>query len=178
MMTTMFAARLLLLAATASALSACATIGTSPNAPVATGHFVDATGAHRGTLAVMQQGDGSLRFAITATGLTPGVHGAHIHTTGQCEGPAFASAGGHWNPDNHQHGTANPMGPHKGDLPNITVDGSGNGAATFTVPGPLSAMLDTDGAAFIIHAAADDNMTDPSGNSGARQLCAVITAGG
>jgi Cu-Zn family superoxide dismutase len=35
-------------------------------------------------------------------------------------------------------------------------------------------LLDQDGAALVIHAAADDYVTDPSGDSGARIACAVL----
>ena len=54
------------------------------------------------------------------TGLPPGAHAIHLHTTGRCE-PPFTSAGGHWNPTGAQHGSENPQGPHFGDLPNVTV---------------------------------------------------------
>jgi Cu-Zn family superoxide dismutase len=54
------------------------------------------------------------------TGLPAGPHGFHIHTVGACE-PPFQSAGGHFNPDDRQHGIENPKGKHAGDLPNIHV---------------------------------------------------------
>jgi Cu-Zn family superoxide dismutase len=69
-----------------------------------------------------------------------------------------------------------------GDLPNVEVPANGVLSATvtlpaaslFTPPGTPGALLDADGAALVIHAAADDYVTDPSGNSGARIACAVI----
>jgi Cu-Zn family superoxide dismutase len=39
----------------------------------------------------------------------------------------------------------------------------------------MASLLDADGSALVIHAAADDNITDPSGNSGPRIACAVIS---
>ena len=109
---------------------------------------------------------------VDATGLPPGVHGIHLHSAGRCEGPDFKSAGGHWNPGGKQHGHDNPMGAHLGDLPNLTVGADGKGSANFSVDGD---MEDVDGTSLVIHADPDDNKTDPSGNSGARIACAVLT---
>jgi Cu-Zn family superoxide dismutase len=104
-----------------------------------------------------------------------GTHGAHIHTSGRCEGPDFMTAGGHWNPAGTQHGSLNPAGPHDGDLPNIIIGTDGRGTLGVTVAGgTLDGLLDADGAAMVIHAAADDMTTDPSGNSGARIACGVF----
>lgn len=41
--------------------------------------------------------------------------------------------------------------------------------------GPKS-LFDADGSAIIIHTDADDQVTDPTGNSGARVACGVIQA--
>ena len=94
--------------------------------------------------------------------------------------PDFASAGPHWNPAGHKHGMNNPAGPHAGDLPNVEVAANGVLGATVTLPGAVlvgggsTALIDADGAALVVHAGADDYMTDPSGNSGARIACAVL----
>jgi Cu-Zn family superoxide dismutase len=109
--------------------------------------------------------------------LPVGPHAVHIHTTGKCDGPGFESAGPHWNPESKQHGTENPQGPHKGDLPNMTVAVNGTGSIMYTVPNAtLAGLLDADGAAFMVHADADDNVSDPAGNAGGRIACGVIKA--
>lgn len=110
---------------------------------------------------------------VEASGLPPGVHGIHLHSVGKCDGPDFKSAGGHWNPTGKQHGHDNPMGAHRGDLANLTVAADGKGSANFSVEGD---MEDIDGTSLVIHADPDDYRTDPSGNSGARIACAVLTS--
>lgn len=40
-----------------------------------------------------------------------------------------------------------------------------------------NSLFDADGSALVIHADADDQMTDPSGNSGDRIACGVIMQG-
>lgn len=122
--------------------------------------------------------DYGLRLRIDAFGVSPGVHGVHIHAVGRCDPPGFESAGPHWNPTGREHGRANPQGAHLGDLPNLTVGSDGRGQLDFTVPGAelrgARGALDGDGAALVIHATADDERTDPSGNSGARIACGAL----
>lgn len=135
-----------------------------------------ADGTTVGRVTATAQGGGIL-IAVEGTGMPPGTHGAHVHTVGRCDAPDFTTAGGHWNPSTRQHGTANPAGPHGGDLPNLTVATDGTGKLTGTLPsGTMAGLLDADGSAFVIHAAADDLKTDPSGNSGARIACGVFVA--
>jgi Cu-Zn family superoxide dismutase len=130
--------------------------------------------------ATAEEAGGAVRVRVEAEGLAPGAYGAHIHTTGLCDAPAFAGAGPHWNPTAQQHGKDNPAGMHKGDLPNLLVGTDRRGSFEYTIPGATlagrggAALLDDDGAAIVIHAGADDYRTDPSGNSGDRIACGVL----
>ena len=142
------------------------------------GDFMNIKGEKVGT-AVLTQVPGGVRIVATLAQLPPGTHALHIHTTGRCEGPDFMSAGGHFNPSMKQHGKDNPMGAHAGDLPNFDVDAQGRGQATVTAAGVTLAegtdsLFHTGGTALVVHAAADDYKTDPTGNAGARLACAVI----
>ena len=138
----------------------------------------DAQGQELGTLALRRTAQGIL-VEGRVSGLPEGQHGIHLHAVGRCE-PPFESAGPHWNPANRQHGAQNPRGPHAGDLPNLSATGDGIADVRGTTPGGRlsgnGGLLDADGAAVVVHASADDNRTDPSGNSGARIACTVIAA--
>ena len=135
-------------------------------------------GAEIGTATITGAGNG-VKIVLKASNLPPGVHGFHIHTVGKCEGPAFASAGGHLNPEMRMHGKNNLMGPHDGDLMNITVDAKGKVKATLMADhaslgeGPNSLFHDG-GTALMIHEMPDDYKTDPTGNAGARIACGVV----
>ncbi len=143
--------------------------------------LVNASGETIGSVRAWQTA-GGVTFRLDAQGLPHGIHGIHVHSVGRCDPPDFASAGSHWNPAGRKHGLSNPAGPHAGDLPNVEVAANGVLSTTVTLPNatlfaPQQApgtLLDADGAALVIHVQADDNMTDPSGNSGARIACAVI----
>ncbi len=136
----------------------------------------DSAGAELGILTVSESASG-LTVTGTLRGLPPGTHGVHFHETGICEAP-FASAGGHWNPAGKQHGTLNPNGPHAGDLGNIEVATDGTVVLQLTSVSNVlrgdGGLIDADGAALIVHATADDNMTDPAGNAGPRIACGRI----
>ena len=139
----------------------------------------DAAGNTVGQLTLTQQGRDSVRVTVESTRLPAGVHGTHLHTTGRCDPPGFTTAGGHLNPTARQHGTRNPRGPHLGDLPNLTVGANGQGEIETVKEGVTlrraNPLLKQGGTALVIHATADDYRTDPSGNSGARIACGVIT---
>lgn len=109
------------------------------------------------------------------TGLPEGSHGFHIHAVGKCE-PPFESAGGHFNPDDHQHGMKNPQGKHAGDLPNILVPASGEATVEhFAVGLTLENLSGKGGTSLVVHANADDYATDPAGNAGDRIACGVAS---
>lgn len=142
----------------------------------------DAASNGIGTAILTQDATGTVRVRIQAHGLTAGAHGVHFHAVGACDAPSFMSSGGHFNPGGMHHGLANPAGPHAGDLPNMTVDASGNADYDVTTnrvsltPGSGD-LFDADGTALVVHAAPDDNMTDPAGNAGARIACGVVRSG-
>lgn len=162
-------------------LGGCAALGGSATdklpKPAAVAQLKDKDGADRGRVDVFRDA-GSLRLEVVARGFLPGTFGMHIHAVGKCDAPDFMSAGPHWNPTGAQHGRDNPMGAHRGDLPNLVIEPGMIGRTTVIVAdGKLTgdgALLDADGAAFIIHAAADDLKTDPTGNSGGRSVCGVF----
>lgn len=151
--------------------------GGGPPRPHALFVLVDTTGARAGQVSATEDAAGVV-MEIFATGLAPGTHGLHVHATAACDPPGFQSAGGHFNPTGRQHGAKNPTGPHAGDLPNLVVDARGEGRARVVVSGyTLSAgprSIGAPGTALVIHVAEDDELTDPTGNSGARIACAVI----
>jgi Cu-Zn family superoxide dismutase len=158
--------------------AACAPIDPTGGAPMA---LVNSAGQAIGSVRAWQTA-GGVTLRLDATGLPHGIHGIHVHSVGRCDPPDFASAGPHWNPLGRKHGLDNPAGPHAGDLRNVEVAANGVLGVTVTIPGASltapagapGALIDADGASLVIHAAADDYSTDPSGNSGARIACAVL----
>lgn len=174
------------------AVSACATSGMKPESMGKTGGampqtmtvtpLLSASGDTLGEVRLLQEAGGT-RLVASVKGLPVGVYAIHIHAVGSCVGPDFASAGGHFNPENKQHGAMNPAGSHAGDLPNISVVAGANGVTTGSIDAVRAGLrlrdgntplFDADGAAVVVHAKADDYKTDPTGNAGSRLLCGVV----
>lgn len=145
-----------------------------------TAPIINAEGLEIGVASFTETPDG-MTIDIVAEGLTPGLHGTHIHEKGECTPPDFKSAGGHFNPTKKEHGFQNPKGFHLGDLPNIEVSAKGNVNVSLKLTditlkkGAQNSILDSDGSALVIHEKEDDNITDPAGNAGERIACAAIT---
>jgi Cu-Zn family superoxide dismutase len=161
-------------ATSAAALAGCATAVDPPYARQFA--LVGASGQSLGTVSAWES-PGAVGIRVQASRLPHGLHAIHVHSAGRCDPPGFASAGSHWNPGLRKHGLNNPQGAHAGDLPNISVAANGVVNESLVLSGAsLAALADADGSALVIHAAADDHVTDPSGNSGDRIACAVISA--
>ena len=146
----------------------------------ATANLTSATGAAAGTVRLRQAAGGMVTVDVNAIGLTPGSHGIHFHEVGLCDGSgAFATAGGHFNPLSREHGLERPAGPHAGDAPNLVAGSDGTATLSFTTDRVTltsggTSLFDANGSSVVVHAAADDQVSQPSGNSGARVACGVV----
>ena len=122
-------------------------------------------------------GSPSVTVTVALSGLPQGAHGFHVHALTDLS--AGCGTAGHYNPLAVAHAYPAAASSHAGDLGNLFADTLGNAAATFS---SSRISLDPAAATFIggqtlmVHAGADDGVTQPTGNAGGRLGCSLITA--
>jgi Cu-Zn family superoxide dismutase len=137
-------------------------------------------GVEVGLATLTQQKEG-VEIKVEASHISAGMHGFHIHESGMCQPPNFESAGGHFNPDEKEHGFKSEHGPHAGDIENLEVAEDGTVNQTFLnrhvtlEKGKQNSLLGDNGASLIIHEMEDDDVSQPAGNAGERIVCGVIS---
>ena len=132
-----------------------------------------------GNITFTQQGTAVL-VSGEVRGLAPNKeHGFHVHEKGDCSSGDGLSAGGHFNPTGKAHGAHDHSEHHAGDLVSLRADA--NGVAKFSYTSTTisvgSGVTDVIGRGLIVHRDPDDFKTQPTGNSGPRLACAVISKG-
>lgn len=161
----------------AAALIAAGCASMSPTGPKATAKLEPTKGnTASGTVTFVQKGDKVVLDAKVA-GLTPGAHGFHIHEKGDCSSGDGMSAGGHFNPRGKPHAMPSTSDRHAGDMPMLVADAAGNATLVVELDVMTIGSGDTDivGRGLVVHKDPDDFKTQPTGNSGARVACGVIT---
>jgi len=130
-----------------------------------------------GIVRFTQDGKESVKVVADLSRLPPSsTHGFHIHQYGDCSAADATSAGGHYNPESHQHAAPTVENRHAGDLGNITADAQGN-AHLEIVLDDMSICCGENpilGRAVIVHRDPDDLKSQPTGNAGPRIGCGVI----
>ena len=138
-------------------------------------------GAALGSVRIVETPYG-LAFHPDLKGLTPGLHGFHVHEKPSCAPgesngasvPALG-AGGHLDPQgSKKHGE--PWGDgHLGDLPPLVVADNGGASTAVTAP-RLTKLSEVKGKALMIHAGGDNyaDQPKPLGGGGDRIACGVI----
>ena len=137
------------------------------------------SGSHAsGNASFISTNDG-VRITVHITGASPGMHAVHLHDKGDCSAPDATSAGPHFNPTQHTHGSPQADPHHAGDFGNMQVGPDSSGtlelvSRDLTVdPGPKCVV----GHSIVVHGGTDDFTSQPAGNSGPRVGCGVVVAG-
>jgi Cu-Zn family superoxide dismutase len=164
----------------AHAAAPVAAAATTAAAPMVHADVIGLDGKKLG-MVMLQETPAGVLVSADVKGLPAGEHGFHFHQKGLCDtATKFDSAGGHFTGGDHQHGYMAAKGPHGGDMPNQNVGADGVLKTQIlntgvTLGSGSTSLIDADGTALVIHAAADDYTSQPSGNAGGRIACAVIS---
>lgn len=131
----------------------------------------------QGTAKFTQSGK-NVELDLNVYKLTPGLHAVHLHEKGDCSAADASSAGGHWNPTSDAHGKWGHDEHHMGDIGNLNANREGTARIVFKTDkwciGCADETKNIIGKSLIIHAAADDFKTQPTGNAGGRVGCVEI----
>ncbi|XP_015951758.1 superoxide dismutase [Cu-Zn], chloroplastic [Arachis duranensis] len=133
-----------------------------------------------GVVTLTQDDNGPTTVNVRVTGLTPGLHGFHLHEYGDTTNGCI-STGAHFNPNNLTHGAPEDEVRHAGDLGNIVANADGVAEATIVDNQiPLSGPNSVVGRAFVVHELEDDlgkgghELSLTTGNAGGRLACGVV----
>lgn len=146
------------------------------DAPRARARIESKSGSSLTGTATFVEVSGGVTVELVVENAPPGWHAVHVHETGDCSSDDGKSAGGHFNPGGMDHGSPHAEIHHAGDLGNMLVDKDGKGLHVIHMPaltvseGPSSVR----GRSIIVHAGADDLVTQPTGAAGGRIGCGVI----
>ncbi|XP_015177860.1 PREDICTED: superoxide dismutase [Cu-Zn], chloroplastic-like [Polistes dominula] len=124
--------------------------------------------------------NGPVKLTGKVTGLTPGLHGFHVHEKGDLK-EGCKSTGPHFNPENNTHGAPGDTIRHVGDLGNIKANDAGEAVIDITdniisLSGPNNIL----GRAIVVHSQEDDlgkggsPVSNSTGNAGDRWACGII----
>ena len=146
--------------------------------PFASAAMVAKSGSKVSGTVDFAQSKNKLLVRAYLSNLSPGSHGFHLHTSGDCSAPDASSAGDHYNPTGAKHGAPTTVTRHAGDLGNVTADASGNARVEVSIATPSEKIFpgwtDIVGKSVVLHEKNDDMKTDPSGNSGTRISCGTV----
>lgn len=156
----------------------CKTKGNSADAKNLNLTFESKSNSNVTGTATFTEKKGKVTFVAKISGLQPGIHAIHIHEKSDCSAADGSSAGGHWNPTFKKHGKWGVEEHHKGDIGNFIADEKGNGTITLTTDewciGCEDETKNILGKGLIVHQGADDFVSQPAGNAGARVACSAI----
>lgn len=124
--------------------------------------------------------DKNLVMNVSISGLSPGLHGFHVHAKGDLTGGCDTLLA-HYNPLNRTHGAPSDTRRHAGDFGNVRADP--NGEVNEIISDRIASLcgdFSIIGRGIVIHKGVDDlgrgnsSLSLTTGNSGPRAACGII----